>query len=402
MTTPAAETAPAFPFNARCPFQQPEEFAWRRANAPVAPITLPGGTRGWLVTRYADVRTVLSDERFSRRPVRDAAAERNRRSGPAFDFGASIAGPEEHARWRRFTARVFNVRQAESMRPRVAEIVDDLLAELEASDAPADLMHAVAFPLPLRVLFALFEVPDDLRSGFLDWADALRTAGTSMDDFGAAMNGLHSSVQQLVERARKQPHGVVSELLATPLEDGQSCSDDLAVTTMMLMTVAGYETVATQFGNGILALFQHPEQLALLREQRVDPELAIEEILRYAQANTGFAGMTYPTEDVQLGGATIPAGEPVLISIDSAGRDAEQIDDPDTFDLTRGAARHHLVFGFGPRFCLGAPLARVELQELVSRTLRRFPGLRPEFDPADPKMTSNRFTRYPSRLLVSW
>lgn len=401
MTTDAShEAAASYPFPARCPFEQPEELAWRRRNAPVAPVTLPTGSRGWLVTRYSDVRTVLCDERFSRRPVREATVNRNRDS--AFDFGASIADPGRHARWRRLTAQVFNVRQAEAMRPRVATIVEKLLDKAGERDRPVDLMDAVAFPLPLRVLLDLFDVPPDLRAGFVDWAASLRNSGPSMAAFGAAMNGLHSSVRKLVDRARAEPHGVVGDLLTVRLDDGEPCSDELAVSTMMLMTVAGYETVATQFGNGLLALFQHPDQLDVLRRGVVGVEPAVEEILRYAQANTGFAGIVHPTSEVAFDEATIPAGEPVLISIDSAGRDEEQVSDPDTFDLARGAARHHLAFGFGAHFCLGAPLARVELQEALGRTLRRFPSMRPDFDPAAPEMAANRFTRYPEQLPVSW
>ncbi|GGS46136.1 cytochrome P450 [Actinokineospora fastidiosa] len=395
MTT--SREAATYPFPARCPFQPHEEFAWRRANAPVAPVTLARGGEGWLVTRFADVRTVLADERFSRRPVRDAAVGRQRGPAPAFDFGASIAEPEQHARWRRLTAQVFNVRQAEAMRPRVAAIVDDLLDDLAAADHP-DLMDALAFPLPLRVLLALFDVPDDLRGGFLEWATALRASGASMTAFAEAMNALHASVRELVARGR----GIVGDLLAAKHDDGEPCSPELAVSTMMLMTVAGYETVATQLGNGFLALFQHPGQWDRLRAGEVGVEPAVEEILRYAQAGTGFAGLTYPTSDVTIGDTTIPAGDAVFISIDSAGRDADQVSDPDRFDLARGAARHHLSFGFGAHFCMGAPLARVELQEALGRTVRRFPGLRPAFAVDAPEMTANRFTRYPRTLPVGW
>lgn len=395
MTT--SREAATYPFPAQCPFRPHEEFAWRRDNAPVAPVTLARGGTGWLVTRFADVRAVLADERFSRRPVRDAAAGGRRGPAPAFDFGASIADPEQHARWRRLTAQVFNVRQAEAMRPRVAAIVDGLLEETAARERP-DLMDTLAFPLPLRVLLALFDVPDELRPGFEGWAASLRASGASMAAFTEAMDGLHASVRELVARGR----GVVGDLLATRHDDGEPCSPELAVSTMMLMTVAGYETVATQLGNGLLALFQHPDQLDRLSRGEVGVEPAVEEILRYAQAGTGFAGLTYPTVDVALGGATIPAGEAVFISLDSAGRDAAQVPDPDRFDLARGAARHHLGFGFGAHFCLGAPLARVELQEALGRTLRRFPGLRPEFDASAPEMAANRFTRYPRALPVGW
>lgn len=401
-TAPAAEapTAPAFPFPPRPPFELPEEFARRRREAPVAPVTLQGGRIGWLVTRYDDVRTVLSDERFSREPVRKDA---NRRNAPAgggggFDFGMSIADPARHARWRRLAAQVFNVRQAEALRPRVRAIVDRLLDEMTDGSGSADLMGALASRLPLLVLFELFDVTADLQPAFLNWAASLRRAGASMAEFGATMHELHKTAQQLVARRS----GAIGDLLSVRLDDGTACDEELATATVLLMTVAGYETVGAQLGNGFLALFQHPDQLALLRDGAIDIEVAVEEILRYAQAGTGFAGMTFPTTDVVLAGTTIPAGAPVLISIDSAGRDEAHVADPDTFELARGAARNHLTFGFGAHFCLGAPIARVELQEAIGRTLARLPDLRLVPDVGAVEMTANMFTRFPKELEVTW
>lgn len=396
-----AEGAPVtdhsvYPFPAKCPFELPDELARRRAEAPVAPVSLRTGATGWLVTRYADVRAVLSDERFSRTPVRQDAARRN--NGPGFDFGASIASPERHALWRGLTGQVFHVRQAEAMRPAIGAIVEELLDELTTRQ-PADLMSGLAYRLPLRVLLEVFSVPEDLRQPFYDWAAGLRAAGSSMAAFGEAMNSLYKAAGELVDRP--EPGGAVAELLAARV-GGQGCDREMAVSTVLLMTVAGYETIATQLGNGFLALFLHPEQLDGLRADTVSVQTAVEEVLRYAQAGTGFTGMTYPTEDIELGGATIPTGAPVFISIDSAGRDEARVHDPETFDLSRGAARDHLTFGFGSRFCLGAPIARVELQETFARTLRRLPGLRPEFDVSTVEMGANMFSRYPKELPVSW
>lgn len=385
-----------YPFPAKCPFELPDELGRRRAEAPVAPVSLRTGATGWLVTRYDDVRAVLSDERFSRKPVRQEAARRN--DGPGFDFGASIASPERHALWRKLTAQVFHVRQAEAMRPAIGAIVEELLDELTTRQ-PADLMSGLAYQLPLRVLLEVFAVPEDLRQPFHDWAAGLRAAGSSMAAFGEAMNGLYQAAGELVDR--QLPGGAVGELLAARA-DGQACDREMAVSTVLLMTVAGYETVATQLGNGFLALFLHPEQLEVLRTGAVPVQTAVEEILRYAQAGTGFTGMTYPAEDIELAGATIPTGAPVFISIDSAGRDEARVRDPETFDVSRGAARAHLTFGFGARFCLGAPIARVELHEAFARTLRRLPGLRPEFDVSTVEMGANMFSRYPAALPVSW
>ncbi|WJK33683.1 cytochrome P450 [Solwaraspora sp. WMMA2065] len=349
---------------------------------------------------------MLTDERFSRRPVRARAVDgqaggspegRARPAAPAFDFGLSIADPADHARWRRHVNQVFNVRQAEAMRPQVAQLVEELLDELARTPPPVDLMERFAFRLPLRVLYALFEVPDDIRPAFEEWAASLLDSGASMAAFGAVMSRLHRAAVELLGVRRARPgDGPLSQLIRQPGE----LTDDELVSTVLLLAVAGYETVATQLGNGLLALFQHPAELARLRSGEVALDDAVEEILRYAQASTGFAGMMYATCDVTVAGVVVPAGAAVLVSIDSAGRDELRLTAPESFDLCRGSVGSHLVFGAGAHFCLGAPLARVELQESIGRLFGRFPALALVTPVADVAIASNRFNRRPARLEV--
>lgn len=394
-----------YPFpRGRCPLEPPGEFAWLRVNAPVSRITLRDGSQGWLVTRYEDVRTVLSDPRFSRREVREDAVRQQRpATGGAFDFGLSIADPATHLRWRRKVGNVFNVRQAESMRPRIRGLVDAALDDLGAMPRPVDLMAAFAYRVPIEVIGELFDVPADLRPAFRDWASVARQTGTSMAAFGQAMSSLYESATQLVTRLRASPgDGPLSALATDSGADDKGLSDQELVSTVLLMTIAGYATAAAQFGNGMMTLFRHPDQLAALRRGETSIGAAVEEILRFAQASTGFAGTTYPTADVELGGVTIPAGDAVYISIDSAGRDETRIADPDAFDLRRGSSNSHLAFGHGPHFCLGAPLARVELQEGLDRLLCRYPTLRPATDVEAIEFASNLFTYYPHELPVTW
>jgi len=411
-THPTAST-PTYPFPPECPFRLPPEVARLRREAPVAPVRLATGAPAYLVTSHRHVRMVLTDERFSRRPVRaravagaaapqaDGTTSDNSRSAaaPAFDFGLSIADPADHTRWRRRTNQVFNVRQAEAMRTRIGHLVEEVLDEVEAASAPVDLMDRFAFRLPLRVLLALFDVPDDLRPAFEAWARSLRAGGASMAAFGAAMAGLHGAAVELVRHRRSQ---LGEEPLSQLIRQADGMSDDELVSTVLLLTIAGYETVATQLGNGLLALFQHPAELDRLRSGDVAVDTAVEEILRYAQASTGFAGLVYATCDVALDDVVVPAGAAVFVSVDSAGRDELRLPDPECFDLSRGAASNHLAFGAGAHFCLGAPLARVELQEGIARLVARFPGL--TLVPATPEVPiiSNRFNRLPAHLLVTW
>jgi len=360
---------------------------------------LPGGGSAWLVTRYDDVRTVLTDERFSRRRVREYAARAQGKGADRFDGGLSIADPADHARWRRMVGQVVNPRFVESLRPRVGAVVD---AVLDGLDRPADLMAGFAFRVPLLVIAELFDVPTDLRPGLEEWAAAVRGVGSSIADFGQAMDVLHGTAAALVARTRDGAEGTLGALRTVLDPEGRTFSDRELVSTVVLLAIAGYETAAVQFGNGLFALLRHPDQLARLAGGQIPAESAVEEMLRHAQAGTGLAGMTHATDDVELGGTTIPAGSAVVVSLDSAARDETWVSDPDVFAIERGAARHHLAFGSGPHFCLGAPLGRLELQEGIGRLIGRCPDLRLVAAPDEVPFASNLFSHYPRELRVTW
>ncbi|MBM4821468.1 MULTISPECIES: cytochrome P450 [Streptomyces] len=449
------DESPTYPFEQKCPFAPPDELVRRRDEAPVSQIRLANGATAWLVTRHDDVRTVLTDPRFSRAAIR-AGALRGGPPGPGgpggsaegapqggwpggpggsaggapqggwpggvpgpggpggasvgpgapgkgpgqrFDFGMALADPERHARWRRTLATVLTPRHAESLRKAVGQAVDEVLDGLaEAGPDPVDLVSGFAYQVPVRVLCELFDLPEELRPGLWGWAAQVRAAAPSTAAFGAAMGALFGVARQLVEKELAAPgDGLIGSLIAGLDEDARPSADEL-VSTVVLLATAGYESTAVQFANGLLALFQHPDQLARLRDGTVTEAAAVEEILRYAQAGTGFAGTTVTTEEVTLGGITLPEGATVFISLDSAARDERHVDRPDTFDLARGAARTHLTFGAGAHYCLGSSLARVELQEGFGRLLRRFPALTPAADPAAVEFTANLFHRYPREL----
>lgn len=393
----ATRAAGTYPFPRPYPsFDLPEELDRLRRNEPVAPVRLANGASAWLVSGYDQVRIVLADERFSRRQTRERAAQ----PGQGFDFGLAIADPADHERWRRLVGQVLNPRHAESLRPAVRRLAEAAVDRVIGLGQPADLMAEFAFRLPLDVLCALYGVPADLRPAFDAWAEGLRGAAGSMDAFGAAMQVLHGAAQDLV--ARCPASGVLPALVGVRGPDGDGFSDREVVSTVMLLTVAGYETGAVQFGNGLLALFQHPDHFARLAAGEVPVAAAVEEILRYAQAGTGFAGTTYASEDVELAGVLIPAGAAVFVSLDAAGRDEGRVDQPHMFDPARGAASSHLSFGSGRHFCLGAPLARVELQEGLAALVHGLPGLRPATPLADITLARTMFSFYPEELPAAW
>ncbi|MFC7614588.1 cytochrome P450 [Actinokineospora soli] len=388
-----------FPFRRTCPFDLAEDYAELRRTAPVVPVALRRtGARAWLLTRHDDVRAVLTDPRFDQGNTAGAAPG----GGSATAFGTALSDPVAHKRWRRVVNGVFSVRQAESVRARIAAMVEDTLDELERAGQPGDLMADYAFRLSIRTMCVALDMPEHLATRFEDWAEGLHAVTPSFEAFTESMRVLHDTATELVALARAQPDGLLGSLMAATDDDSTPLTDDELVATILLLVFAGHESTAIQIGNGVYALLDHPEQLDLLRRDESLLEPAVEEILRYALVGTGFTGARQAPVDVDFDGVTVPAGETVLVSLDSAGRDESRVDNPERFDITRGAARNHLSFGVGSHFCLGAPLARVVLQEGIARLLRRFPGLKSATDLSAVEFTSNRFNHYPRALRVHW
>ncbi|HVV20609.1 MAG TPA: cytochrome P450 [Pseudonocardiaceae bacterium] len=400
-----------YPFQRDQPFELPEELSWLRRNDPVSRVRLANGTGAWLVTRYDDVRAVLADPVFSR-SLNDRQGAAKIETGSAFQepeggyfaFGSSIVEPPGHTRWRRIVSQAFTARHAETMRPRIREIVAELLAEIAELDQ-VDLMSAFAFRFPMRVIFELLGVPADGQPVFAEWAAQVNRMDSAADfqRFGEVMSALGRYVVGLISRKRREPGpDLLSELIEVHDDDRTRLSNDELVSTVFLLLMAGYESTATQLGNACYALFHHPDQLAKLRDAPELIEVAVEEILRYAQIGTGWAIAKHTTEDVVVGGVTIPANSTVFVSLGSANRDESRFDAADEFDVGRRRGCPQLAFGAGPHYCLGAALARVELQEAITGLLGRFPGLRLLGDVADVELASNLFTYYPRRLPVAW
>jgi cytochrome P450 len=402
-------TSKTYPFERKCPFAMPEEFAWARANQPVARVKLESGDPAWLVTRYDDVRAALTDPRFSRSTNQEGAARVNtgfsaERSSPVFTFGGSISMPPGHTRWRRIVNKAFTQRQADAMRPRVAQHTEDVLDEIEARGGGFDLMADFAYQLPIRVIAELLGIEDTGRAEFTELAAKLtrRDAQSGFAAFGEALQGIGRYAIGLIVRKRKNlGDDLLSTLIGLRDDDDTQLSNEELVSTVILLLMAGYESTAVQFGNGFYALFRNPDQLARLRRHPSLIAGAVEEILRWAQMGTGFAVAKFATEDIELGGTTIPAGSTVFVSLGSGNRDEAVFGaDSADFDIARAAAARQLAFGSGPHYCLGAALARAEMQEGFQRLFARFPDLRYDGDLDDVVLASNLFTYYPRALPV--
>jgi cytochrome P450 len=272
----------------------------------------------------------------------------------------------------------------EELRPRIAELVDALLDEVDG-EPTFNLLEALAFPLPVIVICELMGVPAEDRDSLKEWSTAASrlldpdVEGETLELGLLAGMGLAGYFDALFEERRRQPQDdLVSGLVAAEEEGDRLSADELRAITVLLF-IAGHETTMNLIGNGTYALLQHPDQLALVRD---DPEMArsaIEELLRY----DGPVHVTarVPTEDIDIGGTPIAAGDRMVVALGAANRDPAQYPDPDRLDVTREDNRH-LTFSHGIHFCLGASLARVEGQVAIPRLLQRFPDLELAAEPS--------------------
>lgn len=364
-----------FPVPRSSTFDPQPEYAELQHRCPVARVQLPSGKEAVLVTRHEHVKAVLDDERLS-------ADER--KPGYPFLYEMAFESPlvgtfmrtdgEEHYKIRRMLSKDFTVKRAAALRPEVQQIVDDCLDDIARHGAPADLVSMLAFPVPSRAICRLLGVPYEDRDIFETHTRAMINMKSTPEEVQAAMGAIFGYLDELVSRKEAEPtDDLISRLVAEELATGNLERQEL-VTICLILLVGGHETTATMIGLGLFALFQHPDQLDLLRR---DPSLwpgAIEELLRHqtiVQAPTQRAVL----EDFELDGETIHAGEGVLAMLTTANRDADAFPDPDRLDILRNA-RGHVAFSFGPHQCLGHIVAKMELEVVFRSLFDRFPNVR--------------------------
>ena len=361
-------------FTPTLPGQPVPEIRTISGGRPVFRAELPDGRIVWLVTGYENVRQMIIDQRFSRALA--VAPDRARQGFEMFAAG-SINGmdPPEHTRLRKLVASAFTARRVEALRPRVTSIVSQLIDAMLGRPQPADLVASFSLPLPAQVICEMLGVPAEDLEQFHAWSDTIMGDWQrDSDEIMTALAGLYGYFGALIEIKRAKPaDDLMSALIAARDEDDRLSEHELTVMCCTVL-IGGHETTANQINLSLLLLSDHPGEVAKLR---ADPELipaAVEELLRCSRLG-GLPPTRVTTEDVQIGGVLIPAGEPVMPLFGTANRDPSAFDDPDRFDVTRDAASH-LAFGAGVHHCLGAQLARVELQEAFRGLIGRLPGLR--------------------------
>jgi cytochrome P450 len=367
-----------YPIPAEAALEPPAEWARLREGCPVARVTLPSGDEAALVTRYDDVRAVLSDTRFTRPTKGRGARVADAEEGGIFNSEMATVLPqhgEEHLKWRRMIGKWFTAKRMNALRPGIEAMAEQLVDEMVAKGAPADLKASLGFPLPVWVICDMLGVPDADRDRFAHWSDMLlsmtrytqeeMTAGQM--EFGAYMAG-HIA-------AKKEAPGddLLSALIAERDADGQPLSDIVLISTGIGLLVAGHETTANMIAKMMAMLLEDRSRWEALLADRSLVRSAVEEALRM-DANSGFGMLRYFDEDVEIAGTVLPSGTTAVVSMAAANRDERTFTGAEEMDLRR-SPNPHLAFGAGAHACIGQPLARTELQAVLDVLLRRLPSL---------------------------
>lgn len=385
----------SFPFPRVARLDIEPEYRALQRDEPVSRVRFPYGGEAWLVTRHADVRTVLTDPRFSRA----ASLERDvpRVTEENFSGGIVAMDPPEHTRVRSVCRHAFTARTVARLRDRATAIATELIKEALTRDA-FDAVEGFALPFTLKMICELLGVPYEDREHFRYWAQAgLATTSISEDERWAATGRMWDYVTALVARRRERPaDDLISAMLATQAETRAVTYDELLIVVMTIL-VAGHETTSTQLPNFMYVLLEDRARFQALVADPLLIPTAVEELLRYVPLEANGTTPRFAVEDVVLSGVRIEAGSAVVPASVIANRDPDVFADPERLDLAR-EPNPHLGFGAGAHFCLGAPLARLELRVALEVLTSTAPELRLTGD-ADWK--TGMFVRGPSRLMTT-
>ncbi|MEU9061844.1 cytochrome P450 [Streptomyces sp. NPDC048430] len=388
------------------------EAARLRELGPVVKVLLPGDVMAWSVTDHALLNAMITDPRFSKdwrnwnAIIRDEITDGWPLIGMVKVTNMVTSDGQEHRRLRKLVTQTFTPRRIEALRPRVQQIVDELLDELPShvgTDGSVDLRRHFAHPVPMQVICELFGVPADERPRLQELMDNIFRSDLAPEEVTASQIEQYQLLARVVAGRRREPgDDLTSALIAARAADPDSLSEEELVGTLLLMLSAGQETTLSLITNAVRALLTHPHQRELA--VRGDADIwagVVEETLRW-DAPIGNFPFRYPLEDVEIAGVPIPKGEAIMAPFSAVGRDEDQHgEEADRFDITR-KQRKHLAFGNGPHFCLGAPLARLEAALALPAVFERYPGMSLAVDPDDlvavPSLFSNSSSTLPVRL----
>jgi len=407
---PGARTVsdiPEYPMarDQRCPFAPPPQTLELVASKPVSRVRIWNGTTPWLVTGHKESRALFSDSRVSvddRRPGfphwnEGFAATVHTRPRSVFTSDA-----EEHTRFRRMLSKPFTYKRVEGLRPAIQTITDDCIDAMLSGSQPADIVAALALPIPSLVISQLLGVPYEEAEFFQEQANVKLARFATAEENAERSLVLANYMATLVEAKMSEPaEDAVSDLAERVKADEITVKEAAQLASGLL--VAGHETTANMIGLGVLALLEHPGELAVLRDA-TDPGAianAVEELLRYLSiVQNGQRRVA--VEDIEIAGEVIRAGEGIIIDLAPANWDAAIFDEPDRLYLHRAEAEQNLAFGYGRHQCVGQQLARAELQIVFPTLFRRIPTLRLAIPIEDVPFKHDRLAYGVYELPVTW
>jgi len=362
-----------------CPFAPPPAVMELGAAAPLSQVRIWDGSTPWLITGYEAARTLFADSRVSVDDTLTGFPHWNehmltistRRPRSVFNSDA-----EEHTRFRRMLSKPFTFKRVEGLRPTIQKVTDEAIDAILAGPQPADIVSALALPVPTIVISEMLGVPYEDHEFFQEHANAgLARYATAEDTIRGAVS-LGGYLADLVQEKMKNPAEDAVSDLAERVTAGEIDVKEASQLASGLL-IAGHETTANMIGIGVLALLENPEQADFLRDTD-DPKAianAVEELMRYLSIIQN-GQRRIALEDIEIDGVTIKAGEGIIIDLAPANWDAEAFPNPEQLDLSRENAGQELGFGYGRHQCVGQQLARAELQIVFQTLLRRIPTMK--------------------------
>ncbi|WP_370967396.1 cytochrome P450 [Amycolatopsis sp. cg9] len=381
-TLDTATEVPSFPLpRGKCPYHPPAAYSELHEKAPLSKVKLVDGKQAWVVTGYAEARALLADPRLSAarshpdfpnnaKIMPGTGMPQPVPEGDALTF-AQLDDPEHNAQ-RKLVIPSFTLRQAKAMRPKIQKIVDELIDGMLADGPGADLVSAFAVPFPSMMMAELFGVPEEDRAVYTEHVQYL---ATRPDMMVPAIYTLSDFYTRLFERKRAEPAEDLATHMVTSFDERpDEIGFQQLLNSAMLVTVSGNESTMTMISLGAFAVLDNPAQADVLR---ADPAgaapRAVEELLRYISAGDIISRLA--TEDIEIGGQTVRAGEGVILATPAVNRDPAAFPAPHELDLRRDH-KTHLTFGHGPHQCVAMNFATAALEVVFSTLFTRLPGLR--------------------------
>ena len=406
-TTEAAAGIPEYPMarNPGCPFAPPPDVMALAEIKPLSRVRIWDGSTPWLITGHEAVRELFSDARVSvddRLPGFPHWNEGMLSTVHKRPRSVFTSDGEEHTRFRRMLSKPFTFKRVEGLRPTIQQVTDESIDAMLAGPQPADVVAAIALPVPSVVISQLLGVPYEDAEMFQHHANVGLARFATGEDTAKGATGLFKYLVQLVEAKIESPAEDAVSDLAERVKAGELSVKEAAQLGTGLL-IAGHETTANMIGLGVLALLENPEQVAVIRDAE-DPKIlanAVEELLRYLSIIQN-GQRRVAVEDIHIAGEVIRAGEGIIIDVAPANWDAQVFTEPDRLYLHRSGADRNVAFGYGRHQCVGQQLARAEMQIVFGTLFRRVPTLELAVPIEDVPFKDDRLAYGVYELPVKW